>query len=139
MQFVTLKGRKKSVTLLPYAIDWDAPCLSKFQFAVKQFLRPHWCRQFCYEELPVAGTRMRIDFYNAGKRIAIECDGAQHNGYNRHFHRGSLSVYQMQMERDDQKEKWCALNGITLVRIYPEDVKQLSPAWFREHYEGLSL
>lgn len=139
MYFLTLKGRRKSIQMSRYGIDWDKSCLSKFQFAVKQFLRIHWSRQFVYEELPVVGTRMRLDFYNANKRVAIECDGAQHTKYNRHFHRGSLSVYQMQLMRDDLKEKWCELNQITLVRIYPEDVPNLSLRWFTERYDGLTL
>ncbi len=135
MRFKTLKGRDKSVAIHRYVVDWDSTSLSKFQFAVKQFLRQHWANAVVCEELPVAGTRMRLDFYNATKRIAVECDGVQHNGFNKHFHRGSLSVFQQQIGRDNDKQTWCDLNGITLVRIFPTDVEKLSRAWFKDNYE----
>ena len=135
MRWHTLRGREKWLDPRAYLVDWDAKSLSKFQWSVKQFLRRHWERHRIYEEMPVVGTRMRLDFYNGTLRVAVECDGEQHNGYNRHFHRGSLSVFQSQMKRDDDKEKWCVLNGITLVRIYPDDVVNLSRAWFKREYD----
>ncbi len=136
MKWKTLRGRE-AWTRHPeqYRIDWDDKSLSKFQFAVKQFLRPYWQNHVLYEELPVAGTRMRLDFYNATKRVAVECDGEQHTKYNKHWHRGSFSTFQKQLMRDDSKEQWCELNGLTLVRITPADVPLLGRAWFKEHYK----
>lgn len=132
MQFETLAGRRKAVSVQRYLIDWGDASLSKFQRKVKQFLHPHWQYQVVCEEFPVAGTRMRLDFYNVTRRIAIECDGEQHNQYNKHFHSGSLSVFQKQIQRDDKKTEWCRINDITLVRIYEEDVRNLSAQFFRD-------
>ncbi|MFA6432915.1 MAG: hypothetical protein WCV82_03855 [Candidatus Paceibacterota bacterium] len=131
MQFETLTGRRKSKSVQPYLIDWDDVSLSKFQRRVKEFLHHYWKNHVVCEEFPVIGTRMRLDFYNVTRRIAIECDGEQHNQYNAHFHKGSFSLFQKQMDRDDKKKQWCDLNDITLVRVYEEDVPNLSAAFFK--------
>lgn len=132
MQFQTLAGRRKTVSVQRYLIDWEDDSLSKFQRRVKEFLHYYWKNHVVCEEFPVVGTRMRLDFYNVTRRIAIECDGEQHNQFNRHFHNGSLSVFQKQLTRDDKKTEWCLLNDITLVRIYEEDVINLSARFFSD-------
>lgn len=132
MQFETLAGRRKTVSVQRYLIDWNNDSLSKFQRRVKDFLHHYWKNHVVCEEFPVVGTRMRLDFYNVTRRIAIECDGEQHNQYNKHFHGGSLSVFQKQLERDDKKTEWCRINGITLARIYEEDVPNLSVQLFAD-------
>lgn len=134
MQFVTLKGRKKNVPVQRYALEWDGDSLSKFQFKVKQFLRQYWSGCVMYEELPVAGTRMTIDLFNATRRIAVECDGKQHTEYNPHFHRGSASAYSEQVSRDNSKDEYCRRNGITMVRVFEDDLPDLSRRWFRDNY-----
>lgn len=137
-EFFTLARRKKRIpNIEKYRLDFDDRSLSKFQFAVKQFLRPYWRNHVLYEELPVVGTRMRIDIYDATRKIAIECDGNQHIGFNEHFHRGNRNVYLGQIIRDEKKDEWCVINGITLVRIYENDVNDLSREWFRE--QGVEL
>lgn len=132
MRYKTLAGRFKTVSEAKYLIDWDDDSLSKFQWKVKHFLHPFWKNYVVCEEFPVAGTRMRIDFYNVTQKVAIECDGEQHNEYNAHFHRGSFSVFQKQVKRDMDKSRWCELNNITLIRIYEEDVPNLSREFFKE-------
>lgn len=132
MQFFTLTGKRKTKSVQPYLIDWSANSLSKFQRRVKEFLHHFWKNQVVCEEFPVVGTRMRLDFYNVTRRIAVECDGEQHNSYSKHFHRGSLSVFQKQIQRDDKKTEWCEKNDITLIRIYEEDVPNLSRKLFSE-------
>jgi hypothetical protein len=130
--FITNKGKKKNINLEKYKIDWDGKSLSKFQFQVKQFLRPYWDKNNVYEEVLVAGTRMHIDLYNKDKSIAIEIDGAQHDDFSEFFHQGSRTVYRNQIVRDEKKEEFCRLNHIDLVRIKPGDLKNLSKEWFLE-------
>lgn len=132
MKYLTLAGRSKSVSVQPYLIDWEDDSLSKFQRTIKQFLYHYWKHQVVCEEFPVVGTRMRLDFYNVTRHIAIECDGEQHNQYNKHFHRGSFSLFQKQLDRDDKKGQWCLKNEITLVRIYEDDVPNLSRDLFTQ-------
>lgn len=128
--FTTVKGKKKTVNIEKYRIDWDKKSLSKFQFEVKQFLRQFWELNVVYEELKVPGSKMRIDFYNKTKGIAIEVDGAQHDNFSEYFHQGSRTVYRNQVIRDEKKDEFCELNEITLVRIKPKDLKDLSKDWF---------
>ena len=73
-----------------YKIDWEKKSRSKIQFAVKQFLKPHWCYQVCFEEFPVFGSKMSVDILNATKKIAIEVNGPQHKKFNKFFHNNLL-------------------------------------------------
>lgn len=129
MTFLTFGGKKKEVSLNRYRIVWDGKSRSKFQQEVKQFLKRYWLTQAVYEEMPVAGTRMKIDIYNANKRLAVEVDGAQHDKFNKHFHKDNRILYSQHIGRDIKKEDWCELNSITLIRIKPEDLP-LSKSFF---------
>jgi hypothetical protein len=135
VKFKTVSGGEKNVEIGKYKIGWDSKSLSKFQFAVKQFLRPIWQFNDVYEELNVAGTKLKIDFWNKSKMIAIECDGLQHKEFNPFFHAGSRANLSKQIMRDDKKERFCELNGITLIRILETDVKNLTRQWFRDHWQ----
>ena len=105
-----------------YIIDWDKKCRSKIQKRVKDLLYPHWAADLVFEEFPVSGSKMTIDFYNANKKIAIEVDGDQHYKYNKFFHSGSRQKFLDQIYRDELKEKFCTLNKIKLVRITESDI-----------------
>lgn len=72
--------------------------------------------------MPVIGTRLTIDFYNANKKIALEVDGQQHYKYVPHFHGGSRSKFLGQLQRDEKKELFCEINNIKLVRILQSDI-----------------
>lgn len=113
-------------------ISWDESSLSDFQFKVKQFLKPFWQTHVVAEELLMAGTRSKIDLFNSTKKVAIECDGKQHLVYSDFMHQKSRSNYLAQKRRDAAKERWCELNGISLVRIKESDLKSLSRDWFKE-------
>ena len=69
----------------------------------------------------MAGTRLTFDFYNANKKIAIEVQGSQHLKYTPHFHGKSKSNFLGQIRRDNEKQKFCSLNSINLVEVYPKD------------------
>lgn len=122
MRFKDLNGCLRFLNVEKRRIKWDAPSLSKFQFEIKQFLKKYWEGSVCYEEMSMVGTRLRIDLYNANRRIAIECNGGQHTKYNEFFHAGNRINYWHQIRRDSVKWKWCENNGITLVDIYPDDL-----------------
>src|ERR1700744_3955336 len=103
MKFITLYGKEKFINIERNRINWSDKSLSKFQKSVKDFLFPFWKNSIIYEEMPVLGTKLRIDFYNANKRIAIECNGEQHNKYNKFFHNGNRENYLNQLIRDEKK------------------------------------
>ena len=73
MRFKTLTGRTRSVAnAKKYLISWNGKSRSKIQFATKQFLQKYWKHHIVFEEFPVAGTKLTLDFYNATKKIAVE-------------------------------------------------------------------
>lgn len=122
MKFKTLSGSNAELkNSKKYLIDWKGKSLSKFQFSVKEFLHPFWKTDIVFEELKLVGTRMSFDFYNANKKIAVEVQGAQHTKYVKFFH-GSRFKYLEQLKRDDKKFRFCEINDIKLIEIYPQDV-----------------
>lgn len=127
MKFKTLTGSLKRVSKpKKYLINWKKPSRSKIQFKVKEFLRPYWEHHIVFEEFPVVGTRLTLDFYNANKKIAIEVQGAQHLKYVPFFHGQSRSNFLRQIRRDQRKLEFCELNDLRLVEIFPEEEVSLS-------------
>lgn len=122
MIFISTSGRQtKLKNSIKYLIKWNKPCKSKIQERVKALLHEHWFADIVFEEMPVIGTRLTIDFYNANKKIAIEVDGNQHYKYNKFFHNNSRQNFLSQLQRDSKKEYFCEINNIKLVRILESD------------------
>jgi len=120
--FLTTTGRQHKIkNSSRYLIKWKKDCKSKIQKRIKDMLYPHWGADIVFEELPVAGTRMTLDFYNANKKIAVEVDGNQHYKFNKFFHSNSRQNFLAQLQRDDKKEYFCEINQIKLVRILESD------------------
>ena len=120
--FLTATGREQKIkNSSRYLIDWDKKCRSKIQKRVKDLLYSYWMADVVFEELPVVGTRMTIDFYNANKKVAIEVDGNQHYKFNKFFHSNSRQNFLSQLQRDEKKEYFCEINNIKLVRILEND------------------
>lgn len=134
MKYKTLTGKLKGINISKYVIDWNGDSLSNFQFSVKQFLYPYWMGQVILEEMPLAGTKLRFDFFNVTRNIGIECQSKLHTEYTPFFHGNSRSKYLLQIKRDLVKEKWCEINNIKLIEIFPEDVDDLCPEWFEKKY-----
>jgi len=123
MKFKTIQGSLKRVPKVRnYLIDWEGKSKSKIQFNTKKFLKDYWENHVVFEEFPVAGTRLSLDFYNATKKIAIEVQGAQHRKYVPFFHGGHKSNYLDQLRRDKQKMEFCSTNEIKLMEVYDGDV-----------------
>ncbi len=121
MKFKTLSGSTAELkNARKYLVKWEAESRSKFQFSVKEFLFPYWRTDIVFEEFRIVGTRLSFDLYNANKRIAIEVQGAQHTKYVKFFH-GNRMKYLDQLKRDDKKFRFCEINEIKLVEIYPND------------------
>mgnify|MGYP001160199401 FL=1 len=122
MQFKTLFGALKKVPKShKYKIKWNGPSRSKIQFAVKKILKELWGSHIVFEEFPVAGSKLTLDFYNATKKIAIEVQGKQHTKYTPFFHGENKANYISQLRRDHQKREFCDKNDIKLVEIYYDD------------------
>ena len=122
MRFKTLTGATRTVKKAKnYLIDWDGSSRSKIQYNAKQFLKKYWNNHIVFEEFPVAGTKLSLDFYNANKKIAVEVQGKQHTKYVPFFHGKNKINYINQLKRDQDKLKFCELNDIQLVEIYDGD------------------
>lgn len=122
MRFKTLTGAERTVKKArSYLIDWDGQSRSKIQFQAKQFLKKYWSNHIVFEEFPVAGTKLSLDFYNANKKIAVEVQGKQHTKYVPFFHGSNKINYLNQLKRDRDKLKFCEINNIQLVEIYDGD------------------
>ena len=122
MKFKTLSGSTRRVSnIKKHLINWDAPSRSKFQLRVKNFLEPYWERHVVFEEFPIPGTKLSLDFFNANRKIAIEVQGAQHTSYVPFFHGGDKNNYLNQLNRDNQKLEFCEINNLTLLEIFPKD------------------
>ncbi len=122
MLFKTLTGSSKRVkSPKKYLIEWDSSSRSKMQFTVKQYLKKYWSHDIVFEEFPLAGSRMTFDFYNPNKNVIVEVQGSQHLKHTPFFHGKSKSNFLNQIKRDNDKQKFCQMNNIDLVEIYPED------------------
>lgn len=122
MRFNTLTGLERTVKKpRSYLIDWSGKSRSKIQFRTKQFLKKYWEKHIVFEEFPVAGTKLTLDFYNANKKIAVEVQGKQHTKYVPFFHGSNKINYLNQLKRDQDKLKFCEINNIQLVEIYDGD------------------
>jgi len=118
MIFKSITGREQKMrNPTKYLIKWDKKCRSNLQKKVKDLLYKYWKADVVFEEFPVLGSRMTIDFYNANKNIAIEVDGMQHYKYNKFFHSNSKHKFLEQLKRGEQKELFCESNSIKLIRI----------------------
>lgn len=138
MKFKSLSGRTVNLpNIHRHRVDWEGDSLSDFQAEVKDFLCPYWKHDVVFEEMPVAGTRMRFDFLNLSKRIIVEVNGAAHLSPHSHFHRGSPARYRKQLHNDMKKAEWAQLNGFAFVEVEPSDMP-LSVDWFKSQY-GITL
>ena len=134
MKLYDIGGKLKYKSVHKYRADWDKECRSNFQFEVKQFFRPFWEKHICYEEFPVYGTRMKVDFVNMTKRIAVEAQGAQHESFNKFFHGNSRANYLKSIKRDHHKMIWLENNGFEVLEITAEDLPSLSREYIFEKF-----
>lgn len=138
MRLLNINGKLINKSVSKYIIDWDKKSRSNIQFETKQFLKKYWSAQIVYEEFPVYGSRMKVDFLNATKKIAIEVQGSQHESFNKFFHDNSRLKYLGSIKRDYAKSKWLESNGFTLLEVYEKEIKNLSLDYFQKTF-GISI
>lgn len=126
MRLKNIRGRLQTKNVTKYLIDWRKSSRSKLQTKAKRFFQKYWKNHIVYEEFPVYGTRMKVDFLNATKKVAIEVNGPQHSSYNSFFHKKSRLNYLKSIKRDHQKAQWLEMNGYDLIELTTEEVIGLS-------------
>ena len=135
MRLLNIYGKFRTRNVNRFLIKWGAKSRSKLQFRVKKFLKSFWENQIVYEEFPVYGSRMKVDFINATKRIAVEVNGPQHNNFNKFFHNNSRLNYLEHIKRDLEKIKWLESNNFKILELEEGDVDKLSKDFIKEKYD----
>ncbi len=135
MFFKKVNSQKScNVNIIKYMVNWNGKCRSKFQFQVKQWLKPYWANHVCLEEMLVPGSRMTFDLVNISKRVIVETSGSQHEDFCPHFHNNSRAAWLAQLSRDRMKREWAEQNDFILVEIFPKDLP-LTPDFFKKNYD----
>ena len=132
MRLLNINGKLVNKNVRKWLINWDQKSKSNLQFQFKQFFYPYWKNHIVYEEFPVYGTMLKVDFLNATKKIAVEIQGNQHESFNKFFHDNSRLKYLQSIKRDVKKEQWLFKNNFKFLELYPEDLKLLSPQYIEE-------
>ena len=132
MRLLNINGRLVNKNVRKNLVDWEGKSRSNLQLKFKRFFYPYWKNHIVYEEFPVYGTMLRIDFLNATKKIAVEIQGDQHESFNEFFHNKSRLKYLESIKRDVRKEQWINLNGFKFIELYEEDLKTISPKYIEE-------
>ncbi len=115
MKFKDLDGNFHSKDISKY--KWLGGGLSSLgERELGERLRTLFPNLVLYTQLPCVGTRLRLDFYINDLKLAFEFDGEQHENYVPHFH-GTKRKFQMAKQRDREKEQWCDVNQIRLIRV----------------------
>ena len=118
-----------------YIIDWDKPARSKEQTKVQELLRQYWDKDIVFSEYRLPQTKLRVDFINASKKIALEHQGkGAHNEFNPFFHNNSRTNYLASLKRDIKKLKILEHNGYTVIETFTEDLNKLSKEFFIQKY-----
>lgn len=131
MILLTLSGRPINRSVNRYRIQWNEPSRSKLQFKVKQLLQAVWDFDIVFEEFPVFGTKMRVDFLNMTKKKAVEVNGPQHDKFNKFFHDDSRIKFLAGIKRDMLKYQWLEKNNIKLIEFVEADLKDLASFYER--------
>ena len=134
MRLYNIHGKLQSRNVNRYLIKWGGKSRSLLQKEVKKFFKTYWRNQVVYEEFPVYGTRMKVDFVNATKKIAVEVNGPQHSSFNKFFHNNSRMKYLESIKRDYQKRKWLEKNDFKVLELEEKDIKKLSPEFIENTF-----
>lgn len=126
MRLISVHGKPFTKNVTSRLINWEGKSRSKFQEEVKALLKERWSKHVVFEEFPVFGSKMTLDFFNFSKMIAVEVQGAQHTSYVKgYFHRGRQD-YLSQIKKDLAKFNFCENNSIKLFEIFESERKKLS-------------
>lgn len=134
MRLYSITGKLINKNVSKYRVDWNSKSKSNLQFEIKQFLRQYWQNHIVYEEFPVYGSRMKVDFINATRKIAVEVNGAQHSSFNKFFHQNSRAKYLSSIRRDYEKYEWLIKNEFKFIELEQEDLKVLSPNFIEQKF-----
>ncbi len=70
--------------------------------------------------IPGCKTALYIDLIIFRLSLAFEIDGEQHRTFVPLFH-GTIGNFRKQIQKDREKDEWCRINGINLIRLPDSD------------------
>ena len=124
MIILDIKGRPRKIS--PSSrIKWNIKRASEAQYRTKLFLKEFWECDNVFEEFIIPGSRLRVDFINFTKKIAVEVSGRQHEEFTKFFHKNRIGFIKS-VKRDFQKIKWLEINDIELIEIYDHETLNLN-------------
>ena len=130
--------RMANVNITRYLHEWEGGRkVSGPQSKVSDFLKPYWRHHVVCSEFVIPGSRLRVDFVNWTRRIAIEVSPSGSHSFNPFFHK-SRPGFGAAMHREFDKAEWLEQVGVRLIEVFDEDLDNLSPEWFQEKY-GVTL
>ena len=138
MRLYNAYGRLQNKSVSKYLIDWGGKSRSKLQTRAKSLFKPFWVAHVVYEEFPVYGTRMKVDFLNATIKVAVEVNGPQHSSFNKFFHGNSRAKYLKSIKRDHEKLIWLENNGYTLIELEENDFENFSKGYVKKKF-GITI
>jgi hypothetical protein len=124
MILLDIRGKPKKV-YPSNRIKWNIKRASDAQYRTKLFLKEFWEQDSVFEEFIIPGSRLRVDFINFTKKIAVEVSGRQHEEFNKFFHKNRIGFIKS-VKRDFQKIKWLEINDIKLIEIYDHETFNLN-------------
>jgi len=124
MKFLDLDGIERGVDMSKHARK--AAPIKMSMGATKLWQKLCDVFQMCgiYVEFPCVGTRLKLDFYIPSMDMAFEFDGQQHDKYTPYFH-GNKRGFGRSKGNDADKETWCELNRIKLIRVNDDNMDDL--------------
>lgn len=114
-----IHGRLTNVDVRPSTNPIRENSRSKLQKSCGEEIQNILPCEIILEEFNIPGSLLKIDFFLPRRKIAIECDGDQHDKFNPFFHgdKNLSQSYVKQKVNDIKKEEWCEMNGISLFRV----------------------
>ncbi len=97
---------------------------SKGELKIKQLLNNlniQFQTEYTFQDLP----QRRFDFYLPQLNICIEYDGKQHYDYVNTWHK-TIENFNQSIERDKEKNQYCLIHNIPLIRISYTDYDKLN-------------
>jgi hypothetical protein len=132
MILLDIRGKPKKV-YPSNRIKWSIKRASDAQYRTKLFLKEFWEQDAVFEEFIIPGSRLRVDFINFTKKIAVEVSGRQHEEFNKFFHKNRIGFIKS-VKRDFQKIKWLEINDIKLIEIYDHETFNLNKKEIEEKF-----
>ncbi len=122
MKVIGFNGREYSWNLAKYnTSNTVTKNRSKYHLNARELISSIYHSYVVLEEVKLPGSVMAekksvlyFDFFLPNLMLAVEVHGQQHYGYTPFFHKNRAAFIQG-LNRDNEKARWCELNGIELI------------------------